>query len=96
MIIISGKFILDNNIEYSSIENKNIRDPDAWIKKYLIILSVDNLFLSEKIIGINIIMLISSPIHMIIHDEDESTIAVLKSKKINLIKMDGLIIYFLC
>jgi hypothetical protein len=29
MIIISGKFILDNNIEYSSIENKNIRDPDA-------------------------------------------------------------------
>jgi len=80
-----------NEIDKTIIENINIMDPEVWIRKYLIILSVDILFNSENIIGINAIILISTPIHILNHDGEDKTIIVLNSKKNRLEIIVGLI-----
>lgn len=80
-----------NEIDNTIIENINIMDPEVWIRKYLIILSVDILFNSENIIGINAIILISIPIHILNHDGEDKTIIVLNSKKNRLEIIVGLI-----
>jgi len=51
----------------------------AWVKKYLIAVSVDLKLRSLKIKGINLIRLISRPIQQRIHELDDTAIKVPKN-----------------
>lgn len=66
-------------MENKRTENKSKEDAMAWIIKYLIIDSVENLFL-EVIKGIMDKRLISKAIQEVIHDIEEITINVLRIK----------------
>lgn len=52
--------------------NRKIRDPDVWIKKYFILLSLDIMVFFIKIIKININKFISIPTQIVIHDEEDN------------------------
>jgi len=53
------------------ILNKNDVDARAWTRKYFIEASEENIFLGLEIKGTNLIRLISNPIHVPNHDEEE-------------------------
>ena len=58
-------------IKFLLRERRKINDPEHWIKKYFILLSTENILCFNKIKKINIIIFISSLIHIVIHDEHD-------------------------
>lgn len=65
------------------ILNKNDVEAKAWTRKYFIADSEENKFLELEIRGTNLIKLISRPIHVPNHEDDEIEIKV---PEINVVK----------
>lgn len=75
--------IIVDEVNKSIDEKKiNIIEAIAWIKKYLIDISVDSLVNLNKIIGIILIKLISKPNQQINHELEEIAIIVPRKRKI--------------
>lgn len=71
------KFIfISINININKILNKKIVEAKAWVKKYFNDASEENKFFEPIIKGIKDNKLISSPIHILNHDDEEIEIRV--------------------
>lgn len=78
--IARNKIILGSSKKWFNIENSRSVDAIDWIIKYLVILSDDKGLFLSFIRGIKDKRLISKPIHITIHEGDDSTIKVLEVK----------------
>jgi hypothetical protein len=79
------------SVLFMIIEKIIMMDPIVWIIKYFIILSAVELLCLFIMIGINEIMLSSNDIHMVIHDDEDIIIKILKI----FIVIDSIIVGFI-